>query len=231
MSEDVATYVRGCDSCQRHKRPKHQDKAELERTEVPESPFNKIQVDYVGPFQPSVPHRYRYVLAIQDVLTRYSLLVPTLDCTADTATKILLERWATVLDIPAVVQSDRGSHFTGAVFAQLCADLGIRQALSSPNHPQSNGQVERQNQLIDNVRCVCGKDPVAWPEGVVSVQYAHNTSVNATTGYTPYELVFQQQPNRPEVFALPQQDGKPRSREITRMDKVFKRVKDRIRKA
>ena len=74
---------------------------------------------------------------------------------AETAAMVLLERWVTVFDIPETVQSDRGLHFTGAVFREMCRAIGMRQALSSPNHAQLNGQVERQNQLIDNVRCVC----------------------------------------------------------------------------
>ena len=231
MSEDVATYVRGCDACQRHKRPKHPDRAQLEETDIPSAPLARIQIDFVGPFQPSVPDQFRYVLAIQDVLTRYSLLVPAIDCTADTAARIILERWLTVFDIPEVIQSDQGSHFTGDVFSKLCAAIGIRQALSSPNHAQSNGQVERQNQLIDNVRCVCDADIAAWPDAVVSVQYAHNTSPNATTGYSPYQLLFHQHPNRPERFAVPQLNGVRLSRKIERMDRVFTKVKRRIRAA
>ena len=49
-----------------------------------------------------------------------------------------------VFDIPVTIQSDRGSHFTGTVFREMCSAICIRQALSSPNHAQSNGQVERQ---------------------------------------------------------------------------------------
>ena len=195
---------------------------------VPEVPLSRVQIDFIGPFQPSVTSQYRYVLAMQDVWTRYSLLVPTRDATADTAAKMLLERWVTVLDIPEVLQSDQGPHFTGEVFSSSCLALGIRQALSSPNHAQSNGQVERQNQLIDNVRCVCGDQPASWPDAVHAVQYAHNTATNATTGYSPYQLLFHQHPNRPEEFAVPML-AVPRT--IRHMDRVFRSARERIRSA
>ena len=175
MSDDVATYVRGCDACQRHKRRKQPDKAPLEKPPVPQAPLSRIQIDFVGPFQPSVPDKYRYVLAIQDTLTRYSLLIPTVDCTAHTAAQVLLQRWVTVFDVPEAIQGDQGPHFTGEVFRKICSSLGIHQSLCTPNHAQSNGQVERQNQLVDNVRCVCDECPTAWREAVMAVQYAHNT--------------------------------------------------------
>ena len=89
----------------------------------------------MGPFQPSVPKKFRYVLAIQDVLTRYAMLIPTADCTASTAASMLLTRGVTVLDIPEVIQSDQGSHFTGQVFWKLYEAMGMEQRLSSPNHP------------------------------------------------------------------------------------------------
>ena len=111
------------------------------------------------------------------------MLILTADCTAYTAASMLLTGWVTVLDIPEIIQSDQGSHFTGQVFRKLCEAMGMEQRLSSPNHPQSNGQIERQNQLMDNIRCVCDNNHAGWADAVVAVQYAHNTSRNATTGY------------------------------------------------
>ena len=36
-----------------------------------------------------------------------------------------------------------------------------------------------------------------------SIMFAHNTSVNKTTGLSPYKMVFKQQARRPETFFLP----------------------------
>ena len=63
------------------------------------------------------------------------------------------------------------------------------------------------------------------------VQYAHNTPRNATTGHSPYELLFHQHPNRPEKFAVPQPAGLRPPRTVERMDSVFRQVKVRIRSA
>ena len=228
MSDDISTYVKG-DACQRHRRTKNPESARLQKTEVSKSPLSQIQIDFMGLFQPSVPENFRYVLAIQDVLTRYAMLIPTTDCTASTAASMLLTRWVTVLDIPVVIQSDQGSHFTGQIFRNFCEAMGMEQKLSSPNHPQST--VERQNQLMDNIRCVCDNNPVGWADAVVAVQYAHNTSNNATTGYSSHQLLFHRASNRPERFAMPQPPEGRLPREIQEMERVYSQVWKRIDKA
>ena len=72
--------------------------------------------------------------------------------------------------------------------------------MSSANYPHSQRQLERQNQLVDSIRCVVEDEPYSWPRAVAVVQFAHNTAVNATTGYTPHELLFGQESRRPETL-------------------------------
>ena len=83
------------------------------------------------------------MLAVQDVFTRFTLLIATKDCTAETAASVF--RWVCVFGVPLTVQSDQGTHFTSIVFEQTCRDLGIEHLLVSPAHARSQGQVERQN--------------------------------------------------------------------------------------
>ncbi len=45
--------------------------------------------------------------------------------------------------IPALITSDRGPQFTGAVWAVLCQKLGIQHILMTAYHPQANGMVKR----------------------------------------------------------------------------------------
>ena len=129
-------------------------KAPLTKTEIPDRPFQRIQVDFVGPIQASVPEGFTYILAMQDVLTRYVKLVATMDNSAETAVRVLIDEWITQCDLPEVTGSDRGPHFTATVFETVCRELGIEHAKGSPEHPQSQGQVERQNQLLANIRAV-----------------------------------------------------------------------------
>jgi transposase InsO family protein len=50
---------------------------------------------------------------------------------------------------PGVVVSDRGPQFIAAFTRELYRRLGIKLALSMAYHPQTDGQTERINQVIE----------------------------------------------------------------------------------
>ncbi|XP_073523431.1 uncharacterized protein [Phyllobates terribilis] len=47
--------------------------------------------------------------------------------------------------VPEVIESDRGTHFTGQIMREILKSLGIEQGLHTPYHPHSSGKVERLN--------------------------------------------------------------------------------------
>ena len=199
MKQDVSNYVNGCEMCGQNKLPQNPGRAPIQRTNMPSRTLAKLQVDFAGPFPKTAAHPYRYVFQIQDVLSRYLMLLPAEDCTAETAARLLFDNWICIFDVPYEISSDRGPHFTAETFRALCRRLGIRQVLGTPLHPQGQGQVERQNQLVRNLRCMCSNDVRLWPSKLPQLQFSHNTAVNASTGFSPFELLFARSARRPET--------------------------------
>ena len=62
VKADVTKYVARCDVCQRVKHGSKR-KAPLEKTDIPKQPFQRIQMDFVGPVQASALEGLTYVLA------------------------------------------------------------------------------------------------------------------------------------------------------------------------
>jgi transposase InsO family protein len=50
--------------------------------------------------------------------------------------------------VPKRVPTDNGTQFKGAKFLRCCADFGIHHQPSLAAHRQTNGQVERINDLL-----------------------------------------------------------------------------------
>ena len=50
--------------------------------------------------------------------------------------------------VPLEIHTDQGCNFDSKLIKELCQLLGIRKTRATPLHPQSNGQVERQNKTI-----------------------------------------------------------------------------------
>ena len=53
--------------------------------------------------------------------------------------------------IPEVLISDRDPKFTSKFWKELMQLLGTRLAMSSPYHPQTDGQTERVNQVLEQL--------------------------------------------------------------------------------
>ena len=67
--------------------------------------------------------------------------------------------------IPNAIVTDNGKQFDNANFRTFCSTLGIRNAFSSPAHPQANGQVEAVNKIIkENLKLKLEKLKGAWVE-------------------------------------------------------------------
>ena len=183
MKQNLENFVAGCEECGINKHMNHPNKA-------PGEPLEEIMVDFIGPFQKAQSHNFQYLLQIQDLFSRFLVFVPTVDAKTVTAVDTMEGRWLSLFGMPKKLRSDRGKHFVAEVFKELCSRMGISQKLGSPEHPQSQAQVERQNQLVNQLRCLYENDPENWPRAIKKVQCSHNSAINATTGFSPARILL-----------------------------------------
>ena len=198
MGKDIRTFIKGCEQCGKNKHETHPNRAPLQITDVPERTFEKLQVDFLGPFPVSSAHLYRYALQIQDILSRYLVLLPAEKDDAQSASELVFEEWFLKVGPPRKIQSDRGTHFANQVFDGMCKLAGVEHKMGAPGHAASQGQVERQNQLMNQVRALTMNNVDSWPKALSRVAYAHNIAKNETTGISPFEMVYAREPRTAE---------------------------------
>ena len=91
---------------------------------------------------------------------------------------------------PTTVRSDRGSEFISKAFQDLLKQNNIKQILSQPGKPWSNGQVEKMNQtlkrIIKKYRFVDNKD---WVKLLPDILENINNVPNDTTGISPNDII------------------------------------------
>ncbi len=91
-----------------------------------------------------------YLLTIIDCCTRCPEAVPLRGISAQECTDAFL---VARHGVPHTITMDRGTQFTGVVWACLCSTLKMRHITTTAFHPQSNGIVERlHRQLKDGLR-------------------------------------------------------------------------------
>ena len=69
--------------------------------------------------------------------------------------------------------------------------MGSKLLMSTVFHPQMNGATEQANRSIAQIlQTVVSNDQKDWSSKCLMVEFAVNSSINATTGYTLFELNY-----------------------------------------
>lgn len=92
LDKDVIKYVKKCPICQLQKTTRIRNQAESIIPEVPLKPNDKIALDIYGPL-PTTKKGNKYVLSLQDRLTRYTILIPLMDTDSATLIESLIEHY------------------------------------------------------------------------------------------------------------------------------------------
>ena len=78
--------------------------------------------------------------------------------------------------------------------------IGTKLCFTSVRHPQSNGLVERANDIILQgiSRRLHGRPKGKWAEELTSVIWSHNTTESRATNFTPFKLLLREEAILPE---------------------------------
>jgi len=91
--------------------------------------------------------------------------------------------------IPTKIISDRDTRFTSHFAKEVCAQLEIKQNISTAYHPQTDGQSEKTNQHVETaLRIFCNYQQSNWVDFIPMVQYMLNAQPSEMTKKAPFEL-------------------------------------------
>jgi hypothetical protein len=95
-------------------------------------------------------------------------------------------------------------------FAKLCQGWGIQQLPSSAYHPQTDGQTERVNRILeDTLRRFTNEEQTNWDALLPMVEFAINNAKHTSTGFTPFCLNYGRHPKTPLSLQVPTTDDTP----------------------
>lgn len=91
--------------------------------------------------------------------------------------------------LPKTIISDRDVKFTSTFWRTLFADLGTQLNFSTAYHPQTDGQTERVNQVVeDMLRAYVMQQPTLWEEYLYLVEFAYNNGYHTSTQMSPFKV-------------------------------------------
>ena len=144
------------------------------------------------------------VLVLQDHISKYVVVYVVKDQTARTTAKTLRNGYFGLFNAPAYLISDQEKAFTGHIITHLCDLYGVQKLRTSPYHAQTNGQVERMNQMIICMISKLEEDKKAcWSKHLPELLLAYNATCSAVTRYSPYYLLFGRRSRIPVDYLFP----------------------------
>ena len=82
---------------------------------------------------------------------------------------------------------DRRPQFTAEIIKEMNKMLGIEIRLSTLYHPQTDGQIERMNQELEQyLRFFADHRQKNWPEWIVSAEFTVNNKAHSMTKVSPF---------------------------------------------
>jgi hypothetical protein len=124
------------------------DISELHPSETPEAPWDVISMDFIVELPES--HGYDTIMnVVSGVAGRVCFIPVCATVSSGGAAHLFLGGVWRCRGTPQVVLSDRGPQFIARFTCKLYKLLGIKLAMSTAYHPQTNGQTEHVNQVLE----------------------------------------------------------------------------------
>ena len=83
--------------------------------------------------------------------------------------------------VPMSIVSDRDTRFTSQFWESLQKTLGTQLRFSTTFHPQTEGQTEKLNQILEDMLRACVMDFAGcWDEHLPLIEFAYHNSYQVT---------------------------------------------------
>lgn len=202
ITRSVRRFVKCCDSCQRIKPSTQAKPGLLHPLPVPDRKWLEVSMDFITDLPPASEGSYDSVLVFVDKLSKMVHFAPCFKtCTATQAAMLFYQHVYRLHGMPAFMIHDRGTQFTSVFWKELFSLCQVDQRVSSAYHPESDGQTERVNRVLeDYLRHYIDEHQDNWVQYLPFAEFAYNNSVHESTQTTPFRLNYGYDPLTPSSF-------------------------------
>ena len=134
---------------------------------------------------PEFKNENKYIVVVVDLFTKYVELKALKSLKAEEAANKLLETMYRH-GVPQKILSDQGTNFQADLLNTIWELLDVHKMRTKPYHPEGDGETERFNRTLHPMLLAhANEDKDNWDDQLQQLAFAYNTSIHATTGYTP----------------------------------------------
>ncbi|MCO5558341.1 hypothetical protein L7F22_011922 [Adiantum nelumboides] len=194
MKKDTLDYVRRCLICQKTKAERVKIPGKHQPLDIAQMKLECISMDLVTGL-PKTTGNYDSIFVIVAKLTKVAHLIPVKQTAiAVDIAQVFVKEIVRLHGIPTRIISDRDAKFTSKFWQAMFQSLGTQLNLSTAYHPETDGQTERVNQVIeDMLQAYCNQQPQKWIKFLHLVEFAYNSSHHRSLGMSPFKALYGQE--------------------------------------
>ncbi|MBW0506315.1 hypothetical protein O181_046030 [Austropuccinia psidii MF-1] len=195
LTKRIKDYVSSCQKCSRNKNLHHKKFGLLKPLPIPNGPCICLSIDFIT--QLPLTNSFYSILVLVNRFSKMAVFIPTISSipSLDLA-HLFIKNVFSIHGLPSRSVSDRGSLFVSSFWTNLCQQLKISRDLSTAYHPESDGQTERVNQILEQcLRMYVSYHQDDWNNWLPLAEFAYNNSYHSSTKQSPFVTVYGRDPH------------------------------------
>ncbi|GJR47141.1 putative reverse transcriptase domain-containing protein [Tanacetum coccineum] len=191
MKRDIATYVSKCLTCSKVKAEHQRPSGLLQQPKIPEWKWDKITMDFITKF-PRSKSGHDTIWVMVDRLTKSAhFLAKREDYSTKKLAKIYIDEIVTRQRVPVSIITDRDGRFTSRCWQTVQKALGTRLDMITAYHPQTDGQIKRTIQTLEDMLRACVIDfGGSWDVHLPLAEFSYNNSYHSSIRCAPFEALY-----------------------------------------
>jgi hypothetical protein len=163
----------------------------LQPLKIPEWKWEEIGMDFIVGL-PRTQAGYDSIWVIVDRLTKVADFSPVkMTYSGAKHAELYMSRIVCLHGVLKKIVSDRGFQFTSMFWEKLDESMDTKLNFSSAYHPQTNGQTERTNQILEDMLRACAlKYGKSWDKSLPYAEFSYNNNYQASIKMAPYEALY-----------------------------------------
>ena len=212
LYQDVAKFVSECAVCDLNRKLTTATPTAPLQPILTATPFEIVATDVAGPL-PRTGQGHEYFIIFVDIFTKFAHAYPMHKADASTAASLFMNCIVLQHGPPGTLLSDQGSIYTGLMMEKISQLVGYKRSFTSAYHPQTNGTAERFNKTLKHMLMkFIDSNQQDWDLFIQMLVFAYNTTPHASTGVSPFYLLYGRHPHTPidRMLGLPNLKDTPR---------------------
>jgi hypothetical protein len=204
MKIEIACYVARCDTCRRVKAIHMKTAGPLQSLPIPTWKWEDISMDFIVGL-PRTAKGYDSIWVIIDRLTKIAHFLPVKpDHPVVVYAQLYIAHILSLHGVPKTIVPDRGPQFVAKFWEALHKSLGTKLLHSSAYHPQTSGQTERVNQILEDMLRACVLEfPHKWDDCLPLAKFSYNNSYQESIKMAPFEALYGRRCHTPLIWSEP----------------------------